>query len=453
MKGPIPPSLAGASLLAFCAAAALGACHESVALHAAERGDLATLRAQIDAGEHAATLSLAETAEISRAIAFREVTQANRDDAVARVRDVRGCAPELDDALAHVMKTMDAAGAEAAMARLDAGELSEGDARSFATSANDAWRAVGVRGLTREKDAEARRKALVDPSPAVRRAAVRAMQKAKDEGDLPVAFEAARLDPEPMVRTDAVRLMGLLGRAGADVARKLSDLYPTADDAIREDIGAAWAAPGVFEHGGRAALRILLASEEGPGAISAAAAVLRESPKDPEIVKAARTELVRVMGSGPRRNRLHALAVVPLSGPAPGSGTEIVEALEQASRDEDQDIVLSALARLVSSGVAAKDHASAVERLEAFAGKKDDPRLASRARQVLAGAGDVRVQAWIEEDLHAEDGAVRLSAVGALVSLSRGSRAAPVLADPDVSVRTRGACALLVAARLGAGHP
>lgn len=312
---------------------------------------------------------------------------------------------------------------------------------------------MGVRGLTRERDAEARRKALVDPSPGVRRAAVRAMQRAKDEGDLPVAFEAARLDPEPMVRTEAVRLMGLLGRAGVDVARKLSDLYPTADDAVREDIGAAWAAPGVFEHGGREALRILLASEEGPGAISAAAAVLRESPRDPEIVKAARTELVRVMASGPRRNRLHALAVVPLSRSGPGSGSEIVEALEQASRDEDLDIVLSALARLVSSGLAAKDHASAVERLEAFAGKKDDLRLASRARQVLAGAGDVRVQAWIEEDLHAEDGAVRLSAVGALISLSRGSRAAPVLADPDVSVRTRGACALLVAARLGAGHP
>ena len=85
---------------------------------------------------------------------------------MARVREVRACARELDDALADVMKTMDAAGAEAAMARLDAGELSAGDVRSFAEDPDDAWRAVGVRGLVRSRDVEARRKALVDPSPA-----------------------------------------------------------------------------------------------------------------------------------------------------------------------------------------------------------------------------------------------------------------------------------------------
>ena len=76
-------------------------------------------------------------------------------------------------------------------------------------------------------------------------------------------------------------------------------------------------------------------------------------------------------------------------------------------------------------------------------------RLASRARQLLASARDVRVQAWIEEDLGSDDGAVRLAAVGALVALGRASRGAPVLADADPGVRTRGACALILAARLG----
>jgi hypothetical protein len=409
-------------------------------LHAAKAGDIAALRAQIAAGERAATLSLAETAALARAVAFREVTQASREDAVARVRDVKACAPELDDALAYVMKTMDAGGAEAAMARLDAGELSAGDVRSFSGSGSDAWRAVGVRGLTRARDAEARRKAIVDPSPGVRRAAARAMQGANDASDLAVVFEAARLDPDPMVRTDAVRLMALFGRKGEAVARKLSDLYATADDAIKEDIGAAWATPGVFERGGREALRVLLASEEGPGAISAAAAILREtSIVDPEIVAAARTELERVIGSGPRRNRLHAIAVAPL----------LVEALEKASKDDDPDVRVSALGRLTSADAPAKERAEAVDRLEAIAGRKEDARLASRARQLLASARDVRVQAWIEEDLGSDDGAVRLAAVGALVALGRASRGAPVLADADPGVRTRGACALILAARLG----
>jgi hypothetical protein len=441
-------------LMLSVAAAAMGGCHASVALHAAERGDLPVLRAEIAAGERAAKLSLADTAELAEAVAFRDVTQANRKDAVTRVRDVRACALELDDALAFEMKTMDAAGAEAAMARLDSGELSVGDVRSFAGSSNDDWRAVGVRGLTRARDSEARRRALVDPAPAVRRAALRAMHAANDPSDLAVVFEAARVDPDPMVRTDAVRLMALFGRRGEDVARKLSDLYPTADDAIREDIGAAWAAPGVFEHGGREALRVLLASEEGPGAISAAAAVLRETGiVDPEIVAAARTGLVRVMASGPRRNRLHAIAVAPMGRrpgePGASATAGIVEALESAAKDDDLDVRISALGRLTSSDAPAADRADAVTRLEAIAGRKDDPRLASRARQLLASAGDVRVQAWIEEDLASDDGSRRLAAAGALVALGRASRGAPVLADPDPSVRTRGACTLLLAARQG----
>jgi hypothetical protein len=442
--------------LALCVgSSALGACHASVALPAAERGDLPALRAHIEAGEHAATLSLAETVTLAKAVATREVTQAKREDALARIREVRGCAPELDGALADVMKTMDDAGAEAAMARFDAEELSAGSVRDFAASPIDSWRAVGVRGLVRSRDKDARRKALVDPSPAVRRAAVRAMQEVDDASDLPAVFEAARLDPDPMVRTDAVRLMGHFGRAGVQVARELSDLYAHADDAIREDIGAAWAAPGVFERGGREALRVLLASDEGPGAISAAAAVLREeSVVDPGIVAAARTELVRVMTSGPRRNRLHAIAVAPFGHKPDEKATAasgIVEGLEAASKDDDMDVRISALRRMIASDAPAADRAPAILRLEEIAGRKESARLASRARQLLASAGDVRVQAWIEEDLRSDDASVRLAAVGALVALGRASRAATVLADLDPSVRIRGACDLMQAARRG--HP
>ena len=203
----------------------------------------------------------------------------------------------------------------------------------------------------------------------------------------------------------------------------------------------------MLENGGREELRLLFASGEGPGAISAAAAVLRERVRDPDLVAAARTELVRSIASGARRGRLHAIAVAPIA--ADDAAGPILDALQQASKDDDAEIRVSALGRLAARDVPPEKRADVTARLEAIAGQKDDPELASRARELLAGAGDVRVQAWLEEDLRAGDPSVRLSAVGALAQLRRASRAAPILADPDASARTRGACALLLAARLG----
>ena len=125
------------------------------------------------------------------------------------------------------MKTRDAAGAEAALARVEAGELSAGSARDFLREADDAWRAVGTRGLVREEDDAARMRAYVDPAPAVRRAAMHAAAVAKDPRDVEALAEAARVDPEPIVRTDAVRALGAVG--GALVIAKLRDLWAGAD--------------------------------------------------------------------------------------------------------------------------------------------------------------------------------------------------------------------------------
>jgi hypothetical protein len=58
------------------------------------------------------------------------------------------------------------------------------------------------------------------------------------------------------------------------------------------------------------------------------------------------------------------------------------------------------------------------------------------------------VQAWIEDDLRANDPYTRLSAADALAALGRSARGAPLLADADASVRTRAACTLMVAARV-----
>jgi len=435
------------------AAACVPAGLRPAALRAAESGDLTMLRAEIAEGERDARLSLHETAELARAVASREVLVASQGTALDRVRELRACAPEVEGALVARMKKPDAVGAEAALALLDAGRLGEWDVRSFVASPDADWRAVGVRSLTRDEDREARRKAMLDPSPKVRRAAMHAAAVSRDPNDLAAAIEAARLDPDPMVRTDAARLMGQLARSGADIANRLRDLYPTADDPLREDIGAAWASPAVFPGGGREALVVLLASDLGPGALSAAGAVLREPEiHDAPVQAAARAALTRAIASGSRRNRLHALAIAPLV-PKPGEPASVVAsmiaAVETASQDEDPDVRVSALGRLAGDLSNGADRADAVKRLETLARPTGDEPLASEARLALARAGDARVQAWIEEDLASKDARTRLAATSALVALGRGSRGAPVLADPDVSVRTRGACALLLAARLG----
>jgi hypothetical protein len=445
----LPVLVVGFSSLLGCGGAGLSA----PARRAAEKGDLATLRNEIAQGERDARLSLGQTAELARAVASREVLAAPPDAAILRVRELRACAPEVESALVSRMKTHDTAGAEAALALLDAQRLGEWDVRSFVASDNDEWRAVGVRSLTRAEDRALRIQAVLDPSPKVRRAALHAVMETRDPADASAAFEAARGDPDPMVRTDAVRAMGLLARAGADVANRLRDLYATADDPLREDIGAAWASPAVFPSGGREALIVLLAQDMGSGALSAAGAVLREPEiHDAEVEAAARAALARAIASGSHRRRLHAIAVTPLA-PKPhepaSDVANVIAAIREAAQDEDLDVRISALERLAGEEAPSADRGEAVKSLEALAGRTDDEPLASRARLALAHAGDVRVQAWIERDLTSTDARVRLAAVDALIALGRASRGAPVLADPDVSVRTRGACALLLAARLG----
>ena len=438
------------------------------AYRAAERGDSAKLRAEIAGKHERGTLSNSEAACLARAVATRELTTA-KDDATAtsRVRESWACAAELDDALEERMKKHDGAGAEAALVRLEDGKLGEGNARDYLADGDDRWRAVGTRTLHREEDRKRRQQAVLDPSPLVRRSAIRAAGQAKDAADLDPLFETARVDPELLLRNEAIRAMSQILRGDAnkthasDHATRLRDLWTSGDDAIREDIAVAWALSPVFENGGREALRVEIAEAKGPGAIAAAGVVLRTAAKDcatsgsaclvshetTELVSSATALIARTIGEGSRRDRLHAIASARTSGPE-------LEALRKAAKEEDRDIRVPALARLLDSK---PDHDAAVRALEAVAGQgtkggpasEDGPTLeaASRARLALAYAGDLRIQAWIEQDLAASDPHRRLGAASALAALGRSSRAVMLLADPDASVRTRAACTMLVAAR------
>ncbi|HEY2509388.1 MAG TPA: hypothetical protein VGI39_00905 [Polyangiaceae bacterium] len=415
----------------------LGACGGSALQRAADRGDFAAVKSSVAARQRAGDLGNGEAAGLAKSVAAWEITKAPKEEQLARVRDVRACAPELDDALSDRMKTHDPAGAEAALARVEAGEMSLGAARDHLGDADDAWRAVGARGLVREEDQAARAKAYLDPAPGVRRAALHAALVAKDGRDVEPLAEVARVDPEPIARTDAVRALGAIG--GAEVVGKLRDVWTSADEPLREDIAGAWAAPPSWSAGGREELRVLVAAGHGPGAIEAAGAALRGGTRDPEIDDSARALLARTVREGSDRDRLHAIAFLPRAEGA------LLDALRLVAKDAGFTVRVAALARLAELD---SDRRASIAALEAIAGPASPPTPASaRAKLALAAAGDTRVQSWIEADLVAPESSTRLSAATALAALGRSGRAAPLLADADSAVRTRAACALILATR------
>ncbi len=431
--------------LALAAALTLAAC-VSGGVRAAKSGDLPALAAQIQSRIDDGSLTNGQTADIARAVAEREIEIARGKPGVARIAELRACARDLDDALEAREKNADEVGVEAAWARALYGELDEGDARDYASATDPRLRAIAVLSLVDAEGGPARRKAMIDPLLEARRAVMRASQKARDPSDVPALAEAVRLDPDPLVRTDALRALASIG--GTEVAARLRDLWTVGDDGLRGDIGFAWTRPSIYPHGGEEALRVIFSTQRGAGAIEAAAAVLRTRPRaneedapSRELREMAVALYVRSIGTDARRARLHALATAPL-------GTEadlepIIAAVRAASKDEEIEIRLAALSRLLE---VESDRARAIAELEPIAGSQRG-QLSRKALFSLAAVGHLRIQAWLERDLRSPDAQARLSAAVGLVALGRAPRGAIVLADADPSVRTRASCILLGADR------
>jgi hypothetical protein len=410
------------------------ACASSPAMHAADSGDRTALGSAVAEREKRGDLSNGEAASLARTVASRDLRAAKGADALALVEDVRSCARELSAPLEDRMATHDEAGAAAALELLDADELSQDDARAFATDPRPEWRAVGARALVRSEDRNLRLKALLDPDPRVRRQAVRAARDDQDPNDLGPLSEAARVDPEPIVRTEAVRAMVTLEPLpSGELADALRDLWPKADEGLREDIAIAWASPRVWDQGGSEALLGVVASGHGPGVVEGAAAVLRNENMGGEVVMEAIAQMERAIAQGSRERRQQAIAEAPLERP------ELLAAVKKTSEDGDLHVRVAAFARLAGG-----KQAGAIDGLVELAGPGSS--VAQRARFALASLGDRRVQAWVEQDLQAPDAADRLGAATTLAMMGVAARAAPLLADADAAVRVKAACTILVGA-------
>ncbi|MFO0677224.1 MAG: HEAT repeat domain-containing protein [Polyangiaceae bacterium] len=432
---------------------ALAGCGGVPGTRAIANGDFPTFRKDVGGSYRLGRLTNHDAAELARA-SLEGLFRAPRSDDRERLDDLAACARDLDDVFARRAEAPDAIGAEAALARVVAGSRSPGDFDVRADDPRDAARAIHVLGLDGEDDARNVVGFLErDPSPVVRRAAVRVLGKARTPAAADALVEAARVDPEPWVRAEAVRAVGFASHAGGDtVANRLRDLWDHADDGLRQDVANAWTEPAVFSHGGRDALRVLLARETGPAAIAAAGSILRrhELRDDREIVAAAWSIVLRAILAGSKREQVHGIAVAP-DRPCPDGGRTCDDAkalrlaLEKRaydSPDGDADVTTAARARL------AADDGTRQRAVAALVEEARVPGASGRtARNALARLGDPRVQAWIESDLVSPDSAARSDAGRALADLGRSARAVPLLADPDVRVRTRAACWLVRGAR------
>ncbi len=415
--------------------ASLAACASSPAMRAAESGDRASLSGAVAEREKRGDLRNAEAASLATAVASRDLRAAKGAEAITLIDAVRSCTRELRAPLEERMVAHDDAGAVAALEMLEAGELDDIDARDFASDPHGDWRAVGARALFRSEDRPRRLRALLDPDPGVRRQAVRAARDDQDPNDLGPLAEVARVDPEPLVRMEAVRaLVTLEPLPNGELADALRDLWPTADEGLREDIAIAWASPRVWDQGGREALLTVVASGHGPGVVEGAAAILRNENTGGEVVLEAIAAMERAIREGSPERRQQAIAGAPLERP------ELLAAVKAAAAGADLHVRVAALARL-----AAAREPGAADGLLALAGEGSP--VAPRARFALASLGDRRVQAWVEHDLQAPDAADRLAAATTLATMGVAARAAPLLADADPVVRVKAACTILVGVR------
>jgi hypothetical protein len=410
------------------------ACASSGAVKAAERGDYAALKQALATEKASGAIDGSEARAVAHAVAGFELGSAKGADAVARVDEVGMCAPQVQSLLEKRAKDSDEAAARSAYFLLNEHLNRPGKWVDRASSEDPAWRAVGARALVTSSNGERRRELFLDVFTAVRKSAVEAAVDAADREDETLLLETVRVDPEPQIKMSAARAVGLIG--GESVVLALKDRWPPADEPLRVIIVGSWGASPSYRSGGRDQLYWAAETQTGSPSIAAAALLLKNGGDDPRIGRAA---LLRGIDDGGPSARVMAINLADLSD-APQK-----EAVERASSSSEPPVKVAALSRLAELS---DQREKATGELAEIAAASGPARNA--ARTALARAKDRRVVEMLAQDAQSSEPGVRAWAAAQLAAMKEYPHAAQVLADDDVSVRLKAACAILTMPKLRA---
>lgn len=420
IKVGLTHALFAASLLTACGGSQLG--------NTALQGDLPKLQTEISQAKRAGELDEAQTRDLARAVARRELLSSKGDEGVERVRELRPCLFQLVDDFEERADGTDAVAAAASLALLEAGEADEDDLfEGHAQSADPMWRSVGIRAAVGKQRAQARQRAFLDGDLRVRRSALHAALAEPDPSEIPALLDVARLDPDALTRSVALRALGAIGKPEAITA--LRDLWVTADEEARQAIVDAWASSGSMAHGGTAQVRWVMESQTGLPRVVAAVRLASTSGPDAE---QALSVLERILEVGAVDEQRLAVLMAP-------AHPRLLPALQKLAASTDENAAVLAAAAL------ARDPAQrpkARERLLALS-KHERLWVARQARAALVVIGEQSLAAALAVELRSKRAEQRKQAAIDLLRLGRYSDAASALADEAAPVRTQVACQLL----------
>lgn len=409
-------------------AVVLSGCGPSSLGRTALQEDLPTLRGAIEQAQKKNELDRERVRELAHSVATREITSSTGDAAVARIRELRACVPQLVSELRDRAEADDAGAAAATLALLDAGRGDAEDLFDAHESATDPdWRAVAARAAIGEKRGAYRRAAFLHGDLRVRRAALHAALAMPDERDLDGALEAARLDPDPLVRSLGVRLAGAIGTRRAVAA--LRDSWPRADVETRQVVVDAWDTPASRANGGSDQILWVM---ETQGDLPAIVAAVRLSSAQSAHRAAALASLKRAIDHGAVDEQRLAVLLAP-------ADPDLEASIAKLSQSEDAQAAVLAAAALARVPALREQ---ATKRLGELA-RHAQVRVARQARAALVVLGEQSIVPDLRRELESSSPERRTQAATDLLRLGRHSDVAPVLADPAASVRTRLACAVL----------
>ena len=410
--------------------ASVGGCTSSVN-RAALYGDLPTLKQEIAERQAQGGLRRGRVEQLAWAVAGREVRSTTGDLGVRRVAQMRPCAGHLGRVLRDRAERLDDAGAEAALVLLETNQLQPAPlVDRYHDASSGAWRAVAARAAVAPEHHRLRRRLIEDPDERVRRNALYAAVESPSPDDLDILLEAGRLDPDPQSRRLALRAVGGLGGERAVLA--LVDRWARADETERLAIVDAWASPAAYRAGGRDRLVWVVETTHGMPAVTAAAALAQG---DGQARSLGVVRLTRALEHGTTEERRLAIQQAPVDDP------DARRAIEAAAADENRQVRVMALARLLEVAPTETKYRDALRTLA----KGDDP-LAFQARAALAAAQDDSIKETLLAELSAPRSFRRLLAAEGLVALGDYAGAATALGDDDPRVRASVACTVLASA-------